>query len=408
MNHRKNVNDSDRTGGTVINRRTVRRKNPARKKTISANQKVVRKIDKGILVPLLLLTGIGLLMVFSANMYTSVVEGSGYMVFIKQLIFVGLGFLVLWSVSKINYHFFDQMTLAYILMGISIILLILVLLIGTEMNGAKRWISLGFTTLQPSELAKAAGCIYMAATISHYPEVTCEAKALFLRCILPLAILCGLTIIEPSMSASIAIAVPMIAILFIAVKSIKLLLPYFILAAGGMVGFIILEPWRLQRLATLFGKGTLDYQISQSLLAIGSGGILGKGLGNGVQKYLFLPELENDFIFANIGEEFGLWGCLLVIVLFVLLITRGMKHAMRADDTFGFYYTMGFMILLGFQVIMNIGVAVSVIPVTGMVLPFVSSGGSSMLVLFGMMGPVLNLTRQTGFKTGFLERVMRK
>lgn len=408
MNHYASVNDPIQYGNTSIHRKTVRRKISKRGEKISSTSKAARKIDRGMLIPLILLTGIGLLMVFSANMYTSVVEGSGYMVFIKQLIFVGLGFLVLWSVSKIDYRFFNQMKLAYFLMGIAIVLLILVLLIGTEVNGAKRWISLGFTTFQPSELAKAAGCIYMAATVSHYPEVTMKAKPLFLRCIIPMAFLCGLTIIEPSMSASIAIAVPMITILFLAVKSIKLLIPYFIAAGAGVIGFIILEPWRLQRLLTLFGKGTLDYQISQSLLAIGSGGILGKGLGNGIQKYLFLPELENDFIFANIGEEFGLWGCLLVILLFALLVIRGIKHALHSKDTFGFYYTMGIMILLGFQVIMNIGVAVSVIPVTGMALPFVSSGGSSMLVLFGMMGPVLNLTRQTHYKTGILERVLHK
>ena len=161
---------------------------------------------------------------------------------------------------------------------------------------------------------------------------------------------------------------------------------------------MILEPWRLERFNVFLGRGSYDYQITQSLLAIGTGGIFGQGLGNGKQKFLFLPELQNDFIFANIGEEFGLIGCVFVLGLFAFIIWRGFKIANTSPDRFGYLYTSSVMLLLGFQVFVNVGVATSVIPVTGMALPFVSAGGTSMVVLFAMLGPILNISRQADLR----------
>jgi cell division protein FtsW len=149
----------------------------------------------------------------------------------------------------------------------------------------------------------------------------------------------------------------------------------------------------MERLNVFFGQNGLNYQISQSLLAIGSGGIFGRGLGNGKQKLLFLPELQNDFIFANIGEECGLIGCVLLLVLFGYILYRGFKIANSSKDEFGYLYTSSVIALLGFQVIVNIGVATSIMPVTGMALPFISAGGTSMVILFMMVGPIVNLSR---------------
>jgi len=161
----------------------------------------------------------------------------------------------------------------------------------------------------------------------------------------------------------------------------------------AVAGLMIAEPWRLDRFNVFLGKGGYDYQISQSLLAIGTGGMFGRGLGNGKQKYLFLPELQNDFIFANIAEEFGFVGCLLVLGLFAYVIWRGFQIAQKSQDNFAYLYTSGVMLLLAFQVLVNIGVASAIIPVTGMALPFISAGGSSMVILFAMMGPILNISR---------------
>lgn len=355
-------------------------------------------VDLYLLIPLLVLVAFGVLMVWSANMYTSVVENSGLFGFVKQAVFVAIGIGIMVFLSKIDYRIYNSLPLALILVGLSAVLLGIVLVIGPDINGAKRWLDLRITTFQPSELAKLAGCLYMACIVTQKPQVRVKALPLLKYCILPMALLCGLTIVEPSMTAAIAIAVPMVVILFLAVEKIKLLIPYIIAAVVAAAGFLIAEPWRLGRLAVLFGKGTEDFQISQSLLAIGSGGIFGKGLGNGIQKYLFLPELENDFIFANIGEETGMIGCLLVLALFSVIIFRGIKNAVNAPDSFGFYYTVGVMVLMGYQMLIHVAVAVGVFPVTGMALPFVSAGGSSIIILFAMMGPILNLSRQVNYK----------
>jgi cell division protein FtsW len=208
-----------------------------------------------------------------------------------------------------------------------------------------------------------------------------------------MGVICGLTAIEPSLSAAMAIALGMCGVLYFGGMRLRLFLPYMGLGVLAVIGLMILEPWRLDRFNVFLGKGGYDYQITQSLLAISTGGIFGKGLGNGKQKFLFLPELQNDFIFANIAEEFGFIGCLLVLGLFAFLIFRGFKIAQKSPDSFGYLYVSAVMLLLAFQVLINIGVASAVIPVTGMALPFISAGGSSMIVLFGMMGPILNISR---------------
>jgi cell division protein FtsW len=208
-----------------------------------------------------------------------------------------------------------------------------------------------------------------------------------------MGVICGLTAIEPSLSAAMAIALGMCGVLYFGGMRLRLFLPYMGLGVLAVIGLMILEPWRLDRFNVFLGKGGYDYQITQSLLAISTGGLFGKGLGNGKQKFLFLPELQNDFIFANIAEEFGFIGCLLVLGLFAFLIFRGFKIAQKSPDSFGYLYVSAVMLLLAFQVLINIGVASAVIPVTGMALPFISAGGSSMIVLFGMMGPILNISR---------------
>ncbi len=272
--------------------------------------------------------------------------------------------------------------------------MVLVLVAGVTVNDAKRWLSLGFTTFQPSEMAKIAGILYLSSLIAREPKVLNDDKAFLRKCISPIFLLCGLTAIEPSLSAAMSIGVGMLIVLFLSGVPLKRFLPYIGLAVAAVVVLMIAEPWRLERFNVFLGKGTTDYQITQSILAIGSGSLLGKGLGNGMQKYLFLPELQNDFIFANIGEECGLLGCLFVIVLYCVIIWRGIKIANACPDRFGYLYTGSVMILLGFQVVVNIGVATGVMPVTGMALPFVSAGGSSMLVLFAMLGPILNISRR--------------
>ncbi len=366
-----------------------------------------RQPDKYFVTALLILSGFGLLMVFSASIYTSSVESSsGFALFLKQAFFVALGVLTMWLVSRKNYRRWNNLRLVSVLLGITILLLAAVLAVGMEVNGAKRWLSLGFMTFQPSELAKFTGILYLSAVISQKPEVKKSFSKYTLYCIVPMLAICGLAAIEPSLSAAMAIGVAMLLVMFFGGIPFRFFLPYIAVMGAGIGALLIKEPWRMERLNVFFGQNGLNYQISQSLLAIGSGGIFGRGLGNGKQKLLFLPELQNDFIFANIGEECGLIGCVLLLILFGYILYRGFKIANSAKDEFGYLYTSAVTALLGFQVIVNIGVATSIMPVTGMALPFISAGGTSMVILFMMVGPIVNLSR--GMQTGRRRRSGRR
>lgn len=352
------------------------------------------KIDRPFLIALLLLAGIGVIMVFSASMYSSTISGEkGYALFLKQLVFDLLGVLVMVILSKIDYRVYKKYYLVGVVLSVFLLVIVLIPGIGLKVNDARRWIDLKVTTFQPSEFAKVAMILYFSTIISRKPDIIKENLPFLLNCMLPLFLVCGITAIEPSLSAAMAIAVGAGAVLYFAGIKFKLFYPYLGFAALAVVGLMIAEPWRLDRFNVFLGKGGYDYQISQSLLAIGTGGIFGRGLGNGKQKYLFLPELQNDFIFSNIAEEFGFIGCLFVLGLFAFIIWRGFQIAQKSPDTFAYLYTSSVMLLLAFQVLVNIGVASAIIPVTGMALPFVSAGGSSVVILFAMMGPILNISR---------------
>ncbi|MDD3306175.1 MAG: putative lipid II flippase FtsW [Acetobacterium sp.] len=352
------------------------------------------KIDRPFLIALMLLAGIGVIMVFSASMYSSTISGEkGYALFLKQLFFVILGVTVMGIMSRIDYRVYKKYYAVGIVISVFLLIIVLIPGIGLKVNDARRWIDLKVTTFQPSELAKVAVILYFSTIISRKRSIIEDHLPFLLNCMLPLGLICGLTAIEPSLSAAMAIALAAGGVLYFGGIKFKLFYPYLGFGLLAVAGLMIAEPWRLDRFNVFLGKGGYDYQISQSLLAIGTGGIFGRGLGNGKQKYLFLPELQNDFIFANIAEEFGFIGCIFVLGLFAFVIWRGFQIAQKVQDTFAYLYTSSVMLLLAFQVLVNIGVASAIIPVTGMALPFISAGGSSMIILFAMMGPILNISR---------------
>lgn len=371
------------------------------------------KIDRVFLFTLLILIAIGLLMVFSASMYSSTINGEkGYSQFLKQSFFAAVGLVMMYWLSRRSYLRWRSETFVRLAMLASIVLLFLVLIpgVGVKVNDARRWINLGITNFQPSELAKVVGILYMASTVTRHPEYlkgpfgnNAHTKNLWKYCYLPIGILAGLTVIEPSMSAAMVIALGMVAVLWFAGISMSQFLPFLGLGALGVAFFIFKESWRLDRIFAAFGASSTNYQIRQSLLAFGSGRLFGVGLGYGKQKLLFLPEIQNDFIFANIGEEFGLVGCLVVLALYVILIVRGFQIAFACKNKFGFLYTASVMTVLAFQVFVNIGVATSTIPVTGMALPFISYGGTSIIILLMMIGPILNISRRVSLKPFILK-----
>lgn len=355
-------------------------------------------VDFTLVIVILLLLSIGLIMVLSASSPSALSEsGNSYSYFFKQAIFAVAGLFMMWFISKIDYRFYKKY---YILMYvISIVSLLAVLLIGREVNGATRWIYLTETlSLQPSEIVKFLMIIFYAAILTKNRDKLEQYKKGFLLHIALVIPIIGLLIAEPHLSASIVI-IGIISIMMI-VAGCKF---WHFLVTGAVAGIpilalvIIKEPYRLQRVITFLDPwkdATGDgWQVIQSLYAIGSGGLFGAGLGESKQKYLYIPEPHNDFIFSILAEELGFIGCAVVLILFAIFIWRGILIAMRAPDMFGSLIAVGITAQVGIQVIINIAVVTSSMPATGMPLPFFSYGGSALFILLCEMGVLLNISK---------------
>ena len=316
-------------------------------------------------------------MVLSASSPSALAEdGNSYSYFSKQLIFAILGIIAMLFISKIDYRFYQKFYKhAWV---IAFILLALVLVAGREINGAKRWIYITDTlSFQPSEIVKLLMIIFYAGIlVKNRDQLNLYGKG-FIKHMCFLAPIILLLLLQPHFSASIVI---------IGICSIMMIMAgckfWHFLATGGIVGIpamiflIVKEPYRLQRVITFLNPwqdATGDgWQVIQSLYAIGSGGLFGAGLGESKQKYLYIPEPHNDFIFSILGEELGFIGCAVVIILFAIFIWRGILIAMKAPDMFGSLVAIGITALVAIQVIINIAVVTSSMPATGMPLPFFS------------------------------------
>ena len=334
-------------------------------------------VDFTLVITVLLLLSLGLVMVLSASSPTALQKyDKSYYFFVRQLIFAVLGLFGMYFISKIDYRIYQKFYKhAWIL---SIILLISVFAFGSDSHGAKRWIyitkSLSF---QPSEIVKLLMIIFYAGVLVKNRDDLGKYGKGFIKHIIFFAPIIGLLLLEPHFSASIVI-VTIVSVMMI-IAGCKF---WHFLATGGTVGLagvillIIKEPYRLQRVITFLdpwkdatGNG---WQVIQSLYAIGSGGLFGAGLGESKQKYLYIPEPHNDFIFSILGEELGFIGCAVVLILFAIFIWRGILIAMKAPDMFGSLMAIGITTLVAIQVIINVAVVTSSMPATGMPLPFFS------------------------------------
>lgn len=347
---------------------------------------------------ILSLVCIGVIMVFSASIYTSSIKyNDQYHLFKKQLQFAGIGLLAMTVISKIDYRLYKKYSKHLII--ISIALLILVLIVGEDYNNARRWFSIGGMSLQPSEIAKYGVIIFSAASLSDMKERVRSFTRGFLPSILLIIVVSGLIFVEPNLSTAIVVAIIVIGMFFVAGGNLG-----YIMGSGGalvvaVIYAMVFSDWRKGRLDAFLNPDAnstgFGWQANQSLLALGSGGIFGQGLGNGKQKMFYLPEPQNDFIFAHIGEELGLLGTLLILCLFLLLIWRGIRIALYAPDTFSSLLAFGIIFMIGIQVLINVCVVTQIIPVTGMPLPFISAGGSSLVFLMSGMGILLNISKKT-------------
>ncbi len=379
-------------------------------------------MDLPFLMLVLMLLGIGVIMMLSASYASAYYDdkiSSPYYYFIRQLAFGIGGVVIMYFVSKINYQTLRWLSVFALIAAFVLLILVLIPGIGIEHNNAQRWMHIFLFAgpeCQPSEVAKLAVVLYFSArlakrgtekkrkwnTRSPVGRALAFLDRIGLLELVPygaiLIAIAVLMILEPHMSGTILILVAGAAILFAA--GVKI---YWFLIGGGIGGaalwFIIneteymssrIELWR-DPWVDATGKG---YQSIQSLLAIGSGGLLGLGLGNSRQKFLYLPEPENDFVFAIVCEEFGFIGAALILILFALLIIRGYWIAIHARDRFGALMVVGIITLFAFQVFFNIGVVTGLLPVTGISLPFFSYGGTALIIQLAEMGIVLSVSRQ--------------
>ncbi len=360
------------------------------------------RADAPLLLLTLLLLAIGVVMVLSASFASAYYDlqgetgGNAAWYFVRQLVFALGGVAVMFLCSRLPMRFYRRMS--PLVMLAALLCLAAVPFVGTEVNGARRWISLGFTTFQPSEIAKVAVILYFSALICRFRD----RMLTFRWGIAPFAALLGLIVallvLEPHFSASIIILAIGAVMLFAG----GVPLGWFLGAGGvlGVGGFLAVRfvPYVATRVRTfldpfsdLSGDG---WQIVQSLYAIGSGGLLGLGLGQSRQKYLYLPEEHNDFIFSVVCEELGFVGALLILALFALLIVRGYWLALHAPDRYGFLVGVGITSMLALQTILNVAVCTNLVPCTGISLPFFSYGGTALLIQMAEIGILLSLSRE--------------
>ena len=357
--------------------------------------------DIWFLIILMLLVCYGLVMLFSAGYAVALYRrGDAYTYIRPQLLFAAFGAAAMYAASLVDYHIWHK--LAWPIMGVSLALLAVVLFM-PEYNGCKRWIVLpGLGTLQPSEIAKFAVVLVFA----HIISLNHDRMQTFATGVLPFMVILGavtvLMLLEPHLSGTLLILGIGAVLMFVGGTGLKWFALAGIAGAGAIAAAVVLLPelvpyamgrlssWR-DPFADPLGEG---HQTIQSLYAIASGGAAGLGLGNSRQKYLYVPEPQNDFIFSILCEELGFVGAALTVVLFLLLFLRGMSIAVRARDKFGALLAVGFVVQVVLQAVLNIAVVTNTIPNTGISLPFFSSGGTSLMMLLGEMGIVLSVSRQ--------------
>lgn len=362
--------------------------------------------DFWLIIFTLMLVIFGLTMVFSASYYYSISrDGTAYSYLIKHCIWVVLGLIAMTFGAAFDYRRYRKWNLP-VYIG-SIILLIIVLTpLGQTTNGATRWLALGPITIMPGELAKLAAILFVASFLS---EDTKRIKS-FTRGILPLlavaGIYVGLILMQPNLSTAMTICGIMVAMMLVAGLKWRYIICVGAAGATGVASILLFLPdsyWaqRLTSFTDPFADSLNDgYQAVQSLLALGSGGLFGVGLGKSVQKNLYLPEPQTDFILAIIGEELGYIGVLALIIVYCLFIWRGAHIAINAPDQFGLLLASGITLMVAIQVILNIAVVTSTMPPTGINLPFISFGGNALLMFMFSAGVLINISRHQPKNTG--------
>ena len=366
---------------------------------------IKKRIDKGIKTEFdsvifyttILLVFIGIIMVFSASYVQSSFKHHDAYYFLKRnVIYAILGFISMMFISNIDYTFWKKNAKTIGVVA-TVLLLLVITPLGIKANGARRWLGFGGLTIQPAEIAKFATIIITAKIIEiRYDKMKSLTKGVIPVLIVPI-IFFALIMCQPNMSTAGTIILVVFVMVFVAGMNMKFVIAMF---GSGVAAFLVLaltSEYRLKRILSFLdpfqdplGNG---YQVIQGLYALGSGGLFGMGLGKSQQKWFYIPEPQNDFIFAIIGEELGLVGCAIVIMLFVILVYRCVRIALKCSNVFACMMVIGIGAQIGIQAALNIAVATSSMPVTGVALPFISYGGTSLIIFMSAVGIVLNISK---------------
>ncbi len=353
------------------------------------------QVDRPLLVATFLLLGLGLVMVFSASANMSEQRfGSAYLFVRKQILWDALGFLALWICMRTDYHRWQKAS--WILLGIALALLAAVLIVGPVVKGARRWIPFGFMNIQPSEVAKLACMVWLADFLDRHRSQITDLRKGFLPPLVVLGLVCVLILKEPDLGTPMLLVATGLFLLFLAGARPVHLLGTLLVSAAPLYYELVHVAYRYRRLMSFlnpwaYATGS-GYQLTQSLLAFGSGGLFGKGLGASQLKLLYLPDPHTDFIFPVIGEELGFLGAFGVVLVFVFWGLRGWQVAKRAPDLFGQLLAAGITCWVLLQATINMGVSCGLLPTKGLPLPFVSFGGSSLIITMAAVGILLNIS----------------
>ena len=378
----------------------IKGRNRKKKTSIKRKKIKMKNIDYSLLCAIVVLLFIGIVMVYSSSSYYALYQDKVFnseFYFTKEIVWTVVGIIGMVVTMSIDYHIYKKWTPWLVIITIG--LLVLVLFLGADINGARRWIRLGGLSLQPSELAKYVVVLYLALLIDKRRGKIKEFKGGTLYYLAIAAVFAGLIILEKNLS--ITAIIMMVAFIMILVGGAKLSHLFSLIPIGlsAGLGLILMESYRLQRLTSFLDPWADpsgdSYQLIQSLYALGSGGLFGVALGNSRQKALFMPEPHNDFIFAIIGEELGLIGCIAIISIFIFIVIKGTYIAVKARDNYGYLLAIGIISVIAIQAIINIAVVTGSMPVTGVPMPLISYGGTSLVFNLCAIGILLNISRQS-------------
>ncbi|MBN2718609.1 MAG: putative lipid II flippase FtsW [Deltaproteobacteria bacterium] len=378
--------------------------------TVSADRSSVRApMDKALLISILLLCVFGLVMVFSASAVEAGKKfGNPMLFFNKQAIFAGIGILSMLVLSRVDYGIYKKSVIVWTLLALSFFAVLACKTpLGLTLNGAARWLKAGPITIQPAEAMKVCLVLWLSYSLNKKSLKIKSFSIGFLPHLIIPGMLMAACMLQPDFGTTVVMAVLTFALLFVAGAKLGYILLAGIVSTPVVYFLITGSTYRLARMMTfldpLATRFTTGYQLSQSLFGYASGGMTGRGLGDGLQKLLYLPEAHNDFIGSIIGEELGVIGIWGVLLLYVVVVTRGIVIAFKSKDTFGTFVAFGLSILFAVQALMNLAVSMGLLPTKGLNLPFVSYGGSALLITMSAAGILLSVSRGTKFEDDSVE-----